>query len=187
MIGHLFVIIGLIVRLSPFPSNTYSRLISDQDIEAILSSELHEMVNIGSNESELPDKVDLDIVFWNKIENLEINALVKVEDVVGYETVDTLMGMPALFSESDCNYMVSQVEQQIGKRWHLEQNQVKFIYNKKGNCSHFSIPLFNEKHDRAIIYEEEVYSKISSCGIIKIYMKDGKKWKVYKSMLIWLI
>ena len=187
MIGHLYFLISLLIWRINFHANTYSTLIPDQDIEAIIGCELEEMVSLGSIESLLPDRVDHDIVDWKKIDNLDIHALYKIEDVIGYETEDTLMGMPTLFSEADFKYMLVQVEQQIGKQWHLTQNRVNFVNNKKRDCSHFSIPLFNEVHDWAIIYEEEVYSEISSCGIIKIYKKNENEWKVYKSMLIWLI
>jgi hypothetical protein len=61
------------------------------------------------------------------------------------------------------------------------------LYNCEVGCARFTIPLFNETHTKAIIYEEEVYNPIAACGLIKVFVFEHDKWMEYKSFGIWLM
>ena len=169
-------------------SQTYSKIIPNLLIEEIMDCEIHQIYSTSLEDDPFKlGKIDKVIVQWHELVHLNVDSLHLIKDIIPRETEDTLKSIPELFSEKDFKYMALQIRQELGGQWKLNSSKLKFVNNCKVGCARFTIPLFNETHTKAIIYEEEVYNPIAACGLIKVYVLEHNKWMEYKSIGIWLM
>jgi hypothetical protein len=184
-----YLICLFLILLQPAcTSQTYSKIIPNLLIEEIMDCEIHQIYSTSLEDDPFKlGKIDKVIVQWHELVHLNVDSLHLIKDIIPRETEDTLKSIPELFSEKDFKYMALQISQELGGQWKLNSSKIKFVNNCKVGCARFTIPLFNETHTKAIIYEEEVYNPIAACGLIKVYVLEHNKWMEYKSIGIWLM
>ena len=83
-------------------------------------------------------------------------------------------------NRESCAALVNYLQHEDKER--LEKGKIK--ENPKNKYYLYSIPLFDQKHEKALIIKD--YSCGSLCGktTIEIYIKTENSWKFYKSVFL---
>jgi len=184
---NLAIITTFLFVLSPKVSaQTFSSLISDVDIQKILSCEIHSIKNNGAHKSS-PNKIKSDIVNWKSVVPSKETAVELLKSFSASDEQGNLADISDLFTDTDVDYLQIQIENQLAGKWKIKHFEIKFTENPKKAFYKFSIPLFDKKHETAIIYKEEIYNSIAACATIEIYVKKSNEWEIHKSIILWLV
>ena len=166
-ITFLFLILTVNVK-----AQTFSSLIKDSEIKEIIKLDI-DKEDTNSKGGKNVKKELLDWKSWVSIIGINSGYIKSKRDSINQ-----------LFTESDFDYMKEQIKAEKDTVWNLSLEKGKIKENPKNKYYLYSIPLFDQKREKALIIKD--YSCGSLCGktTIEIYIKTENSWKFYKSVFL---
>lgn len=136
-----------------------------KEANLILNDTILESISIGGPEN------------WSSLINKNQFALIRnfninePEDIVNFQL---------LFSDNDLRFMKLQASENTYPLW-SSIITTHFVSNNTSHFVSYSIPVFNEEGNFAIVYVEDSYS-----GSLKVFKKEIDKWVYFANGLVWI-
>ena len=193
MKNELTLILLLLFTLN-IHSQEYSGIVSDSDINELLVYQIDNQPKHNDDRKLWKKRIYDNPVSWSQVIIKLISSPPYDFEFQKTELINRdkrynreLEKITELFSESDFEFMKEQFNSEQKKKWTFNAEKGNIDDNPKKNYYSFSIPLFNEKYDKSIIYSEfGGCGNLCGEGEILVYVKTNNKWKLYKSIPLWI-
>ena len=174
-------------------SQTYNNIVSDSIVNELLIFEIDNSPKTYDDQKWWEKRINSIPIPWSEvmisiyspeIADFEFQKKVLIERDKQYN--QELKNLTELFSESDFNYMKKQFNSENKIKWNFKIKKGRIKNNPKRKYYTYSIPLFNKKNTKEILYSE-FGGGCSHCGgaNMLIYFKNDNNWKLYKSIPLW--
>ncbi|AUC16541.1 hypothetical protein BTO06_15905 [Tenacibaculum sp. SZ-18] len=188
----LFTIIFLLVSIHKIYSQSYSNVIPDSLINRIIVFHIDKTFKAYDDQKLWKKRIYYKPVNWSEA-LISIFSPEKTDFIFQKEAMiknDQRSNVKKkkiteLFSKSDFNYMEKQFNSEKNTEWNFKIKKGRLKNNPNRKFYSFSIPLFSKDHKKAIFYSE--FGGCSHCGGARliVYLRNGKDWKLYKSIPLW--
>lgn len=194
MMKNRFIIILILLLTVQGYSQTYSGIVSDGIINELLISEIDNRPKRNEDQKLWKKRIHSKPISWTQAIiklissspydfNFQKTELISRDKQYNHE----LKKITELFTESDFEYMEILFNSELNNDWIFNVKKGKIKTRVKRNYYTYSIPLFDQKHEKAIIYFEfRGCGSVCGVGKILVYVKNNNKWNFYKSIPLWI-
>jgi hypothetical protein len=164
-------------------SQTYSSVINDSTIASFINQTL--ICKTDYPGTKLKKRVMSQPLAWENarwdLNSADLNDSIFQEKF--FFVMDTLK---KYFNESNMPFLEKQFKSQIKTSWIKNQLNAKFRTNYDINYFEYTIPIFSNDYQTALIYEYYYCGNLCAYSGLWLYKRNGREWVRYKCLKGWI-
>ena len=191
---NILILLFLIFSTYKLHSQTYSGIVSDTLIESVLMAEIENQPKHSDDRNFWKKRIYSVPISWKQaiiklISKPPYDFSFQKEELINRDSRynPNLKKITELFDNDDFEYIKKQFYSELKNNWSFETRKSTLKEHPTKNYYTYSIPLFDRKKEKAIIYTEFLGCG-STCGEgqILVYLKKNNKWNLYKKINTWI-